>query len=247
MSDPFVILQLINSYALSVDDYWAERKTTGIHLLKNWGKLTFHQCCTWQHDSFDYASTNDPTSMEWAWALMMNSCDALLVERINKKFEELDLYKQGGVTYIKIALDEMFTISNTVVTTLQGFFEAFSKNGIGKFPNKYVFVITEQIVAIAEWLAILSALPTECTVQIFKGFIRCSVLTFTETFCHLLVSEHLQQLCTLTPLHDSTCLGRIKKLCKETNDMFNALNVSERMSDCCLQGIQPCKCKGEGH
>jgi len=43
--------------------------------------------------------------MEWAKSLMMNSCD------------ELDLYEQGGVTYIKIALDEMFTISNTVVTT----------------------------------------------------------------------------------------------------------------------------------
>jgi hypothetical protein len=34
------------------------------------------------------------------------------------------------VTYIKIALDEMFTISNTIVTTLQGFFEVFAKDGI---------------------------------------------------------------------------------------------------------------------
>jgi len=34
------------------------------------------------------------------------------------------------VTYFKIALDEMFTIRNTIVTTLQGFFEAFAKDGI---------------------------------------------------------------------------------------------------------------------
>jgi hypothetical protein len=40
MSDPFVIPKLINPYALSVDDCWAERKTTGIHLIKYWGKLT---------------------------------------------------------------------------------------------------------------------------------------------------------------------------------------------------------------
>jgi hypothetical protein len=45
---------------------------------------------------------------------MMNSCDALLVERINKKFKDLDLYEQGDVAYIKIALDEMFTINSTV-------------------------------------------------------------------------------------------------------------------------------------
>jgi hypothetical protein len=63
---------------------------------------------------------------------------------------DLDLYKQSGVTYIKISLDEIFTISNTVVTTLQGFFEAFSKDGIGMVPNKGFRVITEQIVAIAE-------------------------------------------------------------------------------------------------
>ena len=72
----------------------------------------------WQRDSFDYACTKDLTSMEWAKSLMMNSCDVLLVDRIDKKFNELDLYEQGGVTYIKIVLDEMFTISNIVVATL---------------------------------------------------------------------------------------------------------------------------------
>jgi hypothetical protein len=46
---------------------------------------------------------------------MMTSCDGSLRTR---------------VTYIKIALDEMFTISNTIVTTLQGFFEAFAKDSI---------------------------------------------------------------------------------------------------------------------
>jgi hypothetical protein len=65
--------------------------------------------------------------MEWAKSLMMNSCDVLLVDRIDKKIDELDLYEQGGVTYIKIALDEMFTISNTVVATLQGFFDSFQR------------------------------------------------------------------------------------------------------------------------
>jgi hypothetical protein len=38
--------------------------------------------------------------MEWAKSLMMTSCDVLLVDRINEKFDELDLYEQGGVTNI---------------------------------------------------------------------------------------------------------------------------------------------------
>ena len=227
MSDPFVIPKLIDPTALAVDDRWAERKMTGVHLLKNWGKLTLQQCRAWQRDSFDYASLEDLTSMEWAKTLMMNSCDALLVERIDEKFEDLSLYEQGGVTYIKLALDEMFTISNTVVATLQGFFENFAKDGIAKVPNEDVRVATEQIVAVAERLAEVSALPSECTVQLLEGLTKCSVTVFRQTFSHLLVGERLRQLRTLTTLHDSTRLGGIKKLCKEANDMFNSLNVSK--------------------
>ncbi len=55
----------------------------------------------------------------------------------------------------------MFTISNTVVATLQGFFENFAKDGIAKVPNEDVRVATEQIVAIAERLAKVSALPSK--------------------------------------------------------------------------------------
>jgi hypothetical protein len=181
-----------------------------VHLLKNWGKLTLQLCRAWQRDSFDYASLEDLTSMEWAKTLMMNSCDALLVERIDKKFEDLSLYKQGGVTYIKLALDEMFTISNTVVATLQSFFENFAKDGIAKVPNEDVRVTTEQIVAVAEQLAEVSALPCECNVQLLEGLTKCLVTMFRQTFSHLLVGECLRQLRTLTTLHDSAFLGGIK-------------------------------------
>ncbi len=189
MSSPFVIPDCVDFYALSIDDCRGNRKLTGVNLLKNWGKLTLKQCQNWQRDSFDYACTEDRTSMEWAKSLMMNSCDVLLVDRIDKKFDELDLYEQGGVTYIKIALDEMFTISNTVATTLQGFFEAFAKDDIAKVPNEDVCATMEQIIAVAERLAEVSALPSESTHHILEGFARCSVIFFRQTFAHLLVAE----------------------------------------------------------
>jgi hypothetical protein len=150
--------------------------------------------------------------MEWAKSLMVNSCDALLFKQINEKFEDLSLFKQGGVTYGKLALDKMFTISNTVVTTLQGFFENFAKDGIAKVPNQDVHVATEQLVAVGERLAKVAALPCECTVQLLEGLTKCSITVFRQTFIHLLVSERLRQLRTLTSLDDSSCLGGIKKL-----------------------------------
>jgi hypothetical protein len=121
----------------------------------------------------------------------------------------------------------MFTISNTVVATLQGFFENFAKDGIAKVPNEDVRVATEQIVAVAERLAEVSALPSECTIQLLEGLTKCSITIFRHTFSHLLVGEHLRQLHTLTTLHNSSHLCGIKKLCKEANDMFNVLNVSK--------------------
>jgi hypothetical protein len=48
MSNPFIIPTLIHPDVNSVSDSWAYRKLTGVHLLKNWGKLTLRQCCAWQ-------------------------------------------------------------------------------------------------------------------------------------------------------------------------------------------------------
>jgi len=92
---PFVIPEFVNPFAISSDeDRWDDRKLTGVNLLKNWGKLTLNHCRNWQRDSFDYACTEDLTSKEWAQSLMMTSCDVLLVDRIDEKFDELDLYEQ---------------------------------------------------------------------------------------------------------------------------------------------------------
>jgi len=72
----------------------------------------------------------------------------------------------------------------------------------------------------------VSALPSESTRHILKGFTRCSVIVFMQTFAHLLVAEQLRQLHYLTNQNDSSRLIDIKRLCKEASDLFNSLNVS---------------------
>jgi hypothetical protein len=102
---------------------------------------------------------------------------------------------RGGVGEEMRPGDEMFTVSNTVVHTLQGFFENFTKEGIAKVPNKDVRLATEQILAVAERLAEVSALPTEVTVQILEGFTRCSgSLPGGKTLSHPIIRSGLQLL-----------------------------------------------------
>jgi len=97
---------------------------------------------------------------------------------------------------------------------------------MAKVPNEDVRAATEQIIAVAERLAEVSALPSESTRHILEGFTRCSYNIFRQTFAHLLVAERLQQLHYLTDRNDSSRLIDIKKLCKEANDLLNSLNVS---------------------
>ena len=80
-------------------------------------------------------------------------------------------------------------------------------------------------------MAKVSALPSESTRHILEGFTRCSVIVFRQTFAHLLVAERLQQLRYLTNRNDSSLLIDIKRLCKEANDLFNSLNISNEWNN----------------
>ena len=59
----------------------------------------------------------------------MNSCDNNLEKPIDEKIGMLYEYEQGGITYLKIALDEMFTMSNMVVTSQQNFLKQICQRG----------------------------------------------------------------------------------------------------------------------
>ncbi len=122
MFDPFLIPTWIDPDAISVLDCWDNRKHDGINLTKHLSKLLLEHMCAWQRDTFDWCTDEDNlTSTEWVKELLTNSCDFNLVKHIEEKFDQLFEYEQGGITYVKIALDEMFTMSNMVITLLQKF------------------------------------------------------------------------------------------------------------------------------
>jgi hypothetical protein len=47
-------------------------------------------------------------------------------------------YEQGGITYLNIALDEMFTMSNMIITYLQKFLKRFAQKGVARVTNEDV-------------------------------------------------------------------------------------------------------------
>jgi hypothetical protein len=78
------------------------------------------------------------TSMEWVKEFLTNSCDINLVKCLDEKFNQLFEYEQRGTTYLKIALDEMFIMSNMVISSLQNFLKKFAQEGVARVPNEVV-------------------------------------------------------------------------------------------------------------
>ena len=65
----------------------------------------------------------------------MNSSDPALIKRIYDKYEALDGIEEGEITYLNIYLDEMFNMSDVVITSLQELLKNFSQDVVAKYSS----------------------------------------------------------------------------------------------------------------
>ena len=230
MLAPFIIPKLVDSRASTVGDRWGDPTSTGLNLFQHWSKLSLSTVALYQKDSYENcADDEDIVSCEWTKELFVNSSSPALVKRIEEKYEALDGLAQGGITYLKIALDEMFDMSDIVITSLQDFFKNFARDGVAKYPSENVALLVQQINAVAERLAEAGALPRDTPLLMLTGFAKCSVPEFVGPFELLLNSERVTQLENSGDRHDNArCLDRVKKLTLLASNSFHSLNVSNK-------------------
>ncbi len=230
MLGPFLIPIWTNPMAISIVDRWGDRKSEVVGLTKHWSKISLEHACAWQRDIFDWCTDkNNSTSMEWVKELPTNSCDVNLVKRIDKKFDCLAEYEQGGITYLKIALDEMFMMSNMVIMSLQHYLKQFAQDRIAKVPNEDVHVCSEQLIAVCTCLAEVNALPQESIGFILEGLTHCSVPEFKDIHRLLCTTHKVCQMRAVTGRRDSSAtLAHIQKICKEACEVFHSMNLTNK-------------------
>ena len=51
----------------------------------------------------------------------MNSGEAALSQHVDKKFQQIKYLEQGGITYLKFLLGEMFCMMNDIFAVLKSF------------------------------------------------------------------------------------------------------------------------------
>jgi hypothetical protein len=118
MSDPFIMPLWIDPNTISVLDCCGDRMSDGIDITKHWSQVLLEHMCAWKRHTFDWCTDNNDLTSIWVKELLTNSCDINPEKRIDEKFCQLYEYEQGGIIYLKIALDKIFTMSNMVVMLL---------------------------------------------------------------------------------------------------------------------------------
>jgi len=81
-------------------------------LSKHWGKLSTEHCFRWQRDFNGYSLDDDHISNVMLKDLMVNSLDPELKKQVDEKYKLLDGYKKGGISYFKLAVDQIFKMSS---------------------------------------------------------------------------------------------------------------------------------------
>ncbi len=130
---------------------------------------------------------------------------------------------------MKIALDEMFTMSDMVIMSLQRYLKQFAQDRIAKVPNKDVCVCSEQLIAVCTHLAEVDALPQESIGFILDGLTRCSVPEFNDIHRLLCTTHKVRQMRAVTGRRDSfTTLAHIQKICKEACKVLHSMNLTNK-------------------
>ena len=131
---------------------------------------------------------------------------------------------------MKIALDEMFYVTQDVVTALQDWLKTTAQDGLTKIPGENVAVLTAQIDAVCERLAENKKLTGKTPVLVLTAFTKCSVKQFTGPFELILNSERVKNMGTPASLDDDNkkTLTQVRDILLMANNEFHSLNTAKK-------------------
>ena len=173
-----------DDHGLTYEDRWnfSSPDFATIDISKNWNQVTMSHCSNWQRDVNDHACDEDYESSIWTRELLEGCLDAELQKLVNDKFDLLDVYERGGITYFKILVDTVFKMSSLTVKSLKQFLADFGKDGLSKVQGKNVRHIGTLIIAVATRLADCNNLGFESYQHVVDGLSKCNVAKFRDVY-----------------------------------------------------------------
>jgi len=169
---------------LTFEDRWGFNNPNFslIDISQNWNQVTMSHCKNWQRDVNDHAVDVDYESSVWTKELLEGCLDPELKKQVKDKYNRLDLYKRGGITYFKIVVDTVFKMSSLTVKSLKEFISDFGKNGLIKVQGENVHQVGTLIIAVSTRLADCNNLGFESYQHVVDGLGRCNVAKFRDVY-----------------------------------------------------------------
>jgi hypothetical protein len=107
-----------------------------VDLSTHWGKLSAEHVYRWQRDFNGYCFDVDHVSSVFLKDLVAASLDPELKKQVDGKYKLLDGYKKGGVSYFKLAVDQIFKMSSMAEESLKSFINFSCQGGsVRSTPN----------------------------------------------------------------------------------------------------------------
>ena len=233
--DMLLPLQIPAEYydVVGVEDRWdmTNPSRTIIDLSSHWGKLSSEHVYLWQRDWNGYCEDVDHVSSIWLKDLIANCLDPELKKQVDEKYQLLDAYQKGGISYFKIAAERIFQMSSMAEESLKSFMKEFGEKGLAKVPHENVRTIATQMNGVAERLADANKLRSESIVQYISGLTICSVAPFKAVFMNRLTEfTYLDATGDIT-LSSMTCaeiLAKIKEVSTAAKSIYDHLHLGNK-------------------
>ena len=157
----------------------------------------------------------------------MKTCDGALISSIEEKYKTLERREEVRIMYLNIKFDEMFNISNVVITSLHDLIKKIFKDSITKVPNKRFSSLTQKMNAVCEELSESKALPHKPPVCVLVGINWCSVPEFIGSFELMPKNEHFRHMeYDDVTVNDKRNLERVKNIPPMEDYSLYSMNVS---------------------
>jgi hypothetical protein len=173
-----------DDHGLTFEDGWnfSGPDFTTVNLTKHWNQVTMSHCSNWQRDVNDHVVDKDYESSILMKEILEVCLNSELQKQVNDKFERLDGYERGGITYFKILVDTVFKMSRLTVKSLKQFIDDFGKDGLTKVQGENVSHIGTLILAVATRLADCRNLGFESYQHVVDVLGKCNVAKFREVY-----------------------------------------------------------------
>jgi hypothetical protein len=180
--------------SLTFKDRWGLRKIQNwkikptnpnfslVDISQNRNQVTMSHCVNWQRDVKDDAIDVDYESSVWTKELLEGCLDPKLKKQVKDKYNRLDLYQKGGITYFKIVVDTVFKMRSLTVKSLKEFISDFKKNGLTNVQGENVRQVGTLIIAVTTCLADCNNLGFESYQHVVDGLGKCNVTKFWDVY-----------------------------------------------------------------